>query len=86
VAEHCVIYAACYLDCERARNDLWLQVGGDDHSKVYLNGREVYRNRFGGGITGLDTVGPVVLGKGTNMLLFKVVNEVRGWYGCLRRR
>src|SRR5262249_21167640 len=32
----------------------------------------------------LDTVGPVALKQGTNLLLFKVVNESYGWEGCVR--
>jgi hypothetical protein len=32
----------------------------------------------------LDTVGPVGLKRGINVLLFKVVNETGGWEGCAR--
>ena len=32
----------------------------------------------------LDTVGPVSLKQGVNVLLFKVVNEVAHWEGCVR--
>jgi hypothetical protein len=32
----------------------------------------------------LDTAGPVPLKQGTNVLLFKVVNEQFNWEGCVR--
>jgi hypothetical protein len=32
----------------------------------------------------LDTVGPVQLNQGINVLLFKVVNEAEGWKFCAR--
>src|SRR5262249_55393297 len=33
--EGSVAYAVCYLESDRARNDLWLRVGSDDQAKVY---------------------------------------------------
>jgi hypothetical protein len=79
-----VAYAACYVESDRPRNDLWLQVLSDDQAKVYLNGKEIYQYRWNRWLTTLDTVGPVVLKQGTNVLLFKVVNERQDWQGCLR--
>ena len=45
VADRSVVYAACYIESDRAHDGLWLQVGSDDQSKVYLNGREIYQYR-----------------------------------------
>ncbi len=84
VTEWCVGYAVCYLESEQARDGLWLQVGSDDQAKVYLNGREIYQHRMDRALVGLDTVGPLSLRQGTNVLLFKVVNEGSGWQGCVR--
>jgi WD40 repeat protein len=84
VTDRSVAYAVCYVESERARKDLWLQVSCDDQSKVYLNGREVYHCRLPRWIDRLDTIGPVVLEQGTNVLLFKVVNEYVDWQGCVR--
>jgi hypothetical protein len=84
VTERSVAYAACYLESDQARNDLWLQVGSDDQAKVYLNGREIYQCHMGRSLDRLDTTGPVTLKQGTNVLLFKVVNEVGDWEGCVR--
>jgi hypothetical protein len=83
-AEWCVVYAACYIESDRARDDLWLQVASDDQSMVYLNGREVYRCRVSRSLEALDMAGPVTLKEGTNVLLLKVVNESATWEACAR--
>jgi hypothetical protein len=83
-ADNSVAYAVCYIDSDQARDGLWLQVGSDDQAKVYLNGLEVYRNRVPRPLLALDTVGPVELKQGINVLLFKVVNETEGWKFCAR--
>jgi hypothetical protein len=84
VAGRCVTYAVCYIESDQARDDLWLQVGSDDQSKVYLNGREIYEARLPRSLVTLDTVGPVGLKRGTNVLLLKVANETGQWEGCAR--
>jgi hypothetical protein len=83
-SENCVAYAVCYVISDTERNDLLLQVSSDDEAKIYLNGQEVYKYSRGRSLTTLDPVGPVTLRKGTNVLVFKVVNELLGWFGCLR--
>ena len=84
VAERSVAYAVCYLESDQARDGLWLQVGSDDQAKVYLNGREIYSPSDPYAWWTLDTVGPVGLKQGINVLLFKVVNETGQWEGCAR--
>ena len=84
VAERSVAYAVCYIESDRARDGLWLQVGSDDQGKVYLNGREIYEYRQSRDVSWLDMVGPVGLKRGINVLLFKVVNETGQWEGCAR--
>ena len=79
-----VAYAVCYVECERARDGLWLQVGTDDQAKAYLNGREVYLCRVPRTLEELDTAGPLTLKRGTNVLLLKVVNEGWNWEACAR--
>jgi hypothetical protein len=85
VAERSVAYAVCYLESDQARDGLWLQVGGDDQTKLYLNGQPIYECRQGGHpLSALDTVGPVALKQGINVLLLKVVNQAGIWEGCAR--
>jgi hypothetical protein len=84
VTERSIAYAVCYIESDRARDDLWLQVGSDDQAKVYLNGRPIYRVRLSHSLWTLDTVGPVGLERGINVLLLKVVNGARDWEFCAR--
>jgi hypothetical protein len=82
--ERSVVYAACYVESERARDGLWLQVGYDDQAKAYLNGRQIHRVGLRPRLSSLDTVGPVRLERGINVLLLKVVNELWDWEGWVR--
>jgi WD40 repeat protein len=84
VADRSLVYAVCYVESDRARDSLWLQVGSDDQSKVYLNGRDIYQNRDVRDVSWLNTIGPLGLQRGVNVLLFKVANETGEWGGCLR--
>jgi hypothetical protein len=79
-----VAYAVCYLQSDRTRDDLWLHVGSDDEAKVYLNARTIYQCRAQRALNVLERVGPVTLRQGTNVLVFKVVNEPDRWEGCVR--
>jgi hypothetical protein len=51
---------------------------------VYLNGEVVYQTRASHPLRGLDAPRPVELRQGVNVLVFKVVNEIDLWEGCLR--
>jgi hypothetical protein len=85
MTERSVAYAVCYIESDRERDGLWLQVGGDDRAKVYLNGLEIYRSPSSQRVTQrLDAVGPVRLERGINVLLLKVVNEKESWQCCAR--
>jgi hypothetical protein len=84
VTERSVVYAVCYVESEHARDGLWLQVGSSNQAKVYINGRKIYEWRLRSFLKDLDTVGPVALKRGTNVLVFKVVNESGSWEGCVR--
>jgi WD40 repeat protein len=79
-------YAVCYVESEAERTGLELRVGCDDQAKVYLNGREVYCYRGPGRVLRYDqgVAAGITLRRGTNVLVFKVVNEAVDWKGCLR--
>jgi hypothetical protein len=79
-----VAYAVCYIVAETERTDLILKVGSDDQAKLYLNGREVYKMPKPRPLKiDEDEVKAVTLRKGTNVLVFKVVNEIFDWAGSL---
>jgi WD40 repeat protein len=85
-ADWSVAYAVCYLESESEQTGLVMKVGSADQSKVYLNGKEIYR--YEGAryhIADEDEIANVNLKAGVNVLVFKVVNTVGGgWKGSLR--
>ena len=61
-------------------------VGSDDQAKIYLNGKEIHEHDVVRVVTpDEDTIEPVTLEAGhPNVLVFKVVNGVGPWGGCIR--
>jgi WD40 repeat protein/serine/threonine protein kinase len=83
--EWSVAYAVCYLVSETDQTGLTMKIGSDDQSKVYLNGKEIYRcEQVRGFVPDEDEVTGVSLRAGSNTLVFKVVNERFGWGGSIR--
>jgi serine/threonine protein kinase len=84
-AEWSVAYAVCYLESETEQTGLVMKVGSDDQSKVYLNGKEIYRcEKARSYAADLDEVANVRLKAGVNVLVFKVVNTLLDWKGSIR--
>ncbi len=78
-------YAVVYIESDAERKGLSLFMGSDDHGKVYLNGKEVIKSAIARGLDkDQDKADNLTLNPGTNVLVFKVVNEGGGWQGCLR--
>src|SRR5262249_34338949 len=85
LTEYSVAYAVCYLVADKEQKGLKLKVGSDDHCKVYLNGRQVLRHEGTHPLAeDQDTASGLTLHRGTNVLVFKVVNEQALWHGCAR--
>lgn len=83
--EDCVGYAVCFLVVPDETTGLRLKMGSDDQAKVYLNGKEVLKNDMARPLTkDEDTAEDVTLKKGTNVLVFKVVNEKVDFSGSIR--
>lgn len=83
--EDSTAYAVVYLIASDEMKDLHLKMGSDDQAKVYVNGKEVLKNETPRPIDkDQDTAGDMTLDKGTNTIVFKVVNEKVDWGGCLR--
>jgi hypothetical protein len=85
VTEHSIAYAVCYLVAEEERKGLVLKIGSDDQVAVRLNGREILRVPRPRPLTiDDDVIADVVLKRGTNVLMLKVINETRDWSACAR--
>jgi hypothetical protein len=80
-----VAYAVCYIESEADQSNLTMRVGSDDQSKVYLNGKEIYRcEESRGYLPDQDVVTGIALKAGLNVLVFKVANETGDWLGSVR--
>jgi hypothetical protein len=85
VTEDSVGYAVCYLVADRDIPDLTMKTGSDDQAKVYLNGKEVFKNdEARPAEKDQDSTPNLALKKGVNVIVFKIVNEKMDWSGCLR--
>ena len=83
--EWSVAYAVSYIESETAQTGLLMKVGSDDQAKIYLNGKEIYRNEEARPcVPDQDVVTGVGLRAGLNAFVFKVVNEARDWQGPVR--
>jgi hypothetical protein len=83
--ENSVAYAVCYVVTEDEMPNLTMKTGSDDQAKVYLNGKEVLKQPEARALDkDQDTVENITLEKGSNVLVFKVVNERIDWSGCVR--
>ena len=84
-ADWCVAYAVCYIESEKQQPGLVMKIGSDDQSKVYLNGKAVYQQEEARPfVPDQDEVSGIDLKAGTNVLVFKVVNERLDWRGSIR--
>jgi hypothetical protein len=83
--EDSVGYAVCYLIADNEMPGLTMKTGSDDQAKVYLNGKEIFKNEEARAADkDQDSTPNVTLQKGVNVIVFKVVNEKEDWSGCLR--
>jgi hypothetical protein len=78
-------YMVAYLVCDKELTDLALLIGSNDQARIYLNGKEVFRFTEARPIEkDSDKVEKLTLNKGVNTIVFKVINEINNWQGCLR--
>src|SRR5262245_60210698 len=78
-------YMVAYLVCEKELMDIALLIGSNDQARIYLNGKEIFKFTETRTIEkDSDKVEKLTLKKGVNTIVFKVINEVNNWQGCLR--
>lgn len=83
--EDSVAYAVCYLIADDKLSNLTMKTGSDDQAKVYINGKEVFKNEEARAADkDQDSTPDITLTKGVNTIVFKIVNEKVDWSGCIR--
>ena len=82
--EHNAGYAVCYVHALSDITDAKLTIGSDDQARVYLNGVEVIKSIQTRGLNKDQDAANVILKRGMNVLVFKVINVFGSWTGCAR--
>ena len=60
-------------------------MGSNDEGKVWLNGKEVVKFNSPRALAkDSDKAQGLTLTAGTNVIVFKVINESNNWQGCIR--
>jgi hypothetical protein len=78
-------YAVVYLDAAEPKSGLRMLMSSNDQGKVYVNGKELVKSTIGRTLEkDQDVVDGVTLTTGTNVIVFKVINEGNNWQGALR--
>ncbi|QVL29873.1 hypothetical protein KIH39_13435 [Telmatocola sphagniphila] len=82
--EDSVAYAVAYIESPEDLKNIKMKTGSDDQSKVYLNGKEVFKFTQERATDKDQDTTEVSLKKGTNVLVVKVVNVKVDWSFCVR--
>jgi hypothetical protein len=82
--EDSVGYAVCYVHAAAEMKNVTLKTGSDDQAKIYLNGREIFKQEEGRPLEIDEDSTEFTLRKGVNVLVFKIVNKKEDWSGCAR--
>jgi hypothetical protein len=77
-------YMVAYIECDQDIPDVTMSVGSNDQARIYFNGVDIYAFTDAR-ILELDAdKGRVTLKKGTNVIVFKVLNLQNSWQGAMR--
>jgi hypothetical protein len=78
-------YLVTYVVADKEMPDLVLLMSSNDQGKIFVNGKEVVKFTETRAIDkDQDKVEGVKLNKGTNVIVFKLINEVNDWQGAVR--
>jgi hypothetical protein len=81
--EQVAAYAVTYVIADEPMA-VQLAMGSNDQAKVWLNGQPVLKVLEPRTLEKDNDKADVSLVKGQNVVVFKVINEVNNWQGCLR--
>jgi hypothetical protein len=82
--EDSVGYAVSYIVAPKELKRAKMKTGSDDQCKVYLNGKEVFKNPEERAADKDQDTTEVTLRKGLNVLVAKVINAKADWSFCVR--
>lgn len=77
-------YMVTYIECETERPDVIMAVASNDEGRIYFNGVDIYLFSEPRPLMLDADKGKVTLKKGTNVIVFKIINEQNAWQGAMR--
>jgi hypothetical protein len=77
-------YMVAYVECEEDIPDVTMGVGSNDQARIYFNGVDIYAFTDARTLELDSDKGRVTLKKGTNVIVFKVLNQQNSWQGAMR--
>ena len=84
VNDHAVGYMVAYIECDTERPDIIMAVASNDEGRIYFNGVDIYAFSEPRTLMLDSDQGKVILKKGLNVIVFKVINELNSWQGAMR--
>ena len=81
--EDAAAYAVAYINTDDQMK-VRLSIGSNDQCKVWVNGKQIIAFTETRTLDKDTDSGDVVLNKGQNVLVFKVINEKNNWQGAAR--
>ena len=77
-------YAVTYIECETEKPDVTMAVASNDEGRIYFNGVDIYVFADPRTLMLDADKGKVTLRKGSNVVVFKIINEQGNWQGAMR--
>ncbi len=77
-------FMVTYVECDREIPDVIIAVGSNDQGRIYFNGVDIYSFTEARPLMLDADKGKLTLKQGTNVFVFKVINQQNSWQGALR--
>lgn len=84
VNDHTLGYMVTYVECDQEMPGVIMAVGSNDGGRIYFNGVDIYLFSEARPLELDADKGRVTLKKGTNVIVFKIFNELNSWQGAMR--
>lgn len=82
--DRAVGYIVAYVECDEEIPRAILAVASNDQGRIYFNGVDIYAFTEARPLMLDADKGRITLKKGTNILVFKIINEQNSWQGAMR--
>jgi hypothetical protein len=82
--DQCVGYLVTYIEADQEIPNVMMSVASNDQGRIYFNGVDIYAFTEARSLMLDGDKGKVTLKKGTNVIIFKIINEQNSWQGAMR--